>query len=161
MTKRRPRTTMARSPRSRRSTRRRKRRRRRPRRSRSRRSKRKNSTRPSPSGQGILKTSLPRSMLPSTSRCPTTGKTTLVSSTSLLRVSWSSALFSSFPSVHLSISLRPRGPRTTSSSTSAASSSPTMPLTSSPSGSASSRVLSTLRICLSTCLVRLSSRTRS
>ena len=90
-----------------------------------------------------------------------TGKTTWPSSTSLSRVNLNSAPSSSCPSVHPSISSRPRRLRTTSSFTFAVSSSPTMLPTSFPSGSASSRVLSTPKIYPLTCLVRLSSRTRS
>jgi HSP90 family molecular chaperone len=79
-------------------------------------------------------TSPPRSMVPSTSRSQTTGRTTLPSSTSPLRVNSNSAPSSSFPSVLLSICSRPRRPRTTSSSTSAVSSSLMMPLISFLSG---------------------------
>jgi len=150
-----------RSPRSRRSMTRRRRRRRRPRRSRSPRSRRRSSTRPIPSGHEIPRTSQLKSMPLSTSHCPMTGRTTLVSSTSPSRVSLSSALSSSSPSAHHSTSSRLRRRRTTSSSTSAASSLPMTLPTSFLSGSASSRVSSIQKIFPSTCLVRPSSRTRS
>lgn len=69
------------------------------------------STSRSPSGPEIPTTSRPRSTVHSTSLSPTTGKTTLRSSTSRLRVSLSSVPSSSFPSVLPLTFSRPRRAR--------------------------------------------------
>jgi len=120
--RRRLRRVRTRSPRSRKSMKMRTKRRR-PRRLRKRLSPRRNSTRPSLSGPETPPRSPLRSMLLSTNPFPTTGKTTLRSSTSLLRVNLNSVLSFSFQSVHHLTFSRPRGPRTTSNSMSAVSSS--------------------------------------
>ena len=81
------------------------------------------STRRSRSGLASPRMSRRRSTLPSTSRCPTIGRSTWLSSTSRSRVSSSSRRSCSSPSARPSTCSRARRSRTTSSSTCAVSSS--------------------------------------
>jgi len=90
-----------------------------------------------------------------------TGRSTLLSNTSLLKALLSSVLFFSSQNVHPSTSLNQRRRRTTSSFTFVVSSSWTTVKSSSQNGSHSSRVLSTPKTCHLTFPVNLSSRTRS